>query len=266
VLKKDTSAFWEGLEYSGQTELRKERIAAEIAQSPQHQPTSQEALIGRLQQRASRGDGDALATLQMLDSMHGAYDSVKPVRMSESPPVDRRVRPDAGSRLPETMFDVTSATHQALAHLASQGDKTALSTLRMLEAIRLTEMHSNPMRGKPAHSEPNEKVPVPKRIDTVKVMVKAIDLSTPEGSENSLYTFSSTCRALGIPRSGLSSTEEEALALLVDKWTTTDQQLDYHVIAPPNVWRRRDRLGKAGAREEHIHVPTHRQTRSRPGS
>jgi hypothetical protein len=70
------------------------------------------------------------------------------------------------------------------------------------------------MSGKPAHSEPNEKVPVPKRIDTVKVMVKAIDLSTPEGSENLLYTFSSTCRALGIPRSGLSSSEEEALALL----------------------------------------------------
>jgi hypothetical protein len=136
--------------------------------------------------------------------------------MSESPPVDRRVRPDAGNRSPETMFDVPSATHQALAHLARQGDKTALSTLRMLEAVRLTEVHSNPMGGKPAHSEPREKEPVPKRIDTVKlkVVVKAIDLSTPEGSENSLYTFSSTCRALGIPRSGLNSTEEEALALL----------------------------------------------------
>ena len=28
------------------------------------------------------------------------------------------------------------------------------------------------------------------------------------------------CRALGIPRSGLSAVEAEALALLVDKWTT----------------------------------------------
>jgi hypothetical protein len=78
VIAMDTSAFWEGLEYSGQTELRTERIAAEVAQSPQQQPTSQEALIGRLRQKVSRGGGDALATLHMLESMHGAYGSVSP--------------------------------------------------------------------------------------------------------------------------------------------------------------------------------------------
>ena len=96
-----------------------------------------------------------------------------------------------------------------------------MSALRMLEAIRLTEMHSNPMGGKPSHPKSSEEAPVPKRIYTVKVIVKAIDLSTPEASENSLYTFNSTCRALGISRSGLSAAEEEALALLVDKWTTS---------------------------------------------
>ena len=48
-------------------------MAAEVARSPQQQPTSQEALIGRLQKRASEGDDDALATLKMLDSMHGEY-------------------------------------------------------------------------------------------------------------------------------------------------------------------------------------------------
>ena len=214
VIATYSSAFWGGFEDSDQKSvLRTERIATEVVQTPQQQPTSQEALIGRLQQRASRGEDDALATLQMLDSMHGQYSSRMPVRMSESPPVNQRVWPDAGSRSPEKMFEVPSATHQALAQLASQGDTTALSTLRMNEAIRLTEMHSNPMGGKPGHSEPSEKVLVPKRIDTVKVIVKEIDLSTPEASENSLYTFSSTCRALGLPRSGLSSTEEEALAL-----------------------------------------------------
>ena len=77
----------------------------------------------------------------------------------------------------------------------------------MLEAIRLTETHSNPMGGKPAHPEPTEKEPVLKRIDTVKVIVKAIDLPTPKGSENSLYTFSSTCRALGIPRPSLNAVD-----------------------------------------------------------
>ena len=160
----------------------------------------------------------------MLDSMHGEYSSRMP-RMSESPPVEKKIWPDAGNRSPGTMFEVPSATHQALAQLASQGDMTALSTLRMLEALRMAEMHPNPMGGKPAHSEPSEKLLVPKRIDTVRVIVNAIDLSTPEASENSLYTFSSTCRALGMPRSGLSSAEEEALALLVDKWTTSNSTI-----------------------------------------
>jgi hypothetical protein len=51
VIAADTSAFWGGFEDSDQTELRTGRVAAEVARSPQQQPTSQEALIGRLQQR-----------------------------------------------------------------------------------------------------------------------------------------------------------------------------------------------------------------------
>jgi hypothetical protein len=153
--------------------------------------------------------------------------------MSVSPPVDQRVRSDARNLSPGTMFNVPSATHQMLAHLAGQGDEKALSTLQ----------NSSPMGGKPAPPEPKEKEPVPKRIDTVKVIVKAIDLSTPEGSENSLYTFSSTCRALGIPREGLNSVEEEALALLVDKWTTSIQQPDCMYHAPH---RCAERLATAG--------------------
>jgi hypothetical protein len=95
------------------------------------------------------------------------------------------------------------------------------------------------MGGKSVHSEPSKKVLVPKRIDTLKVMVKAIDLSTPEGSENLLYTFSSsTCRALGIPRSGLSSNEEEALALLVDTSGRPATRLSRH--------RSAERLATAG--------------------
>ena len=130
MIATDSSAFW-GFEDSNQKSvLRTERIAPEVVQTPQQQPTSQEALIGRLQRRASEGDDDALATLKMLDSMHGEYSSRMPVRMSESPPVHQRVWRDASSRSPE----VTNATHQALAQLASQGDTTALSTLRMLEA------------------------------------------------------------------------------------------------------------------------------------
>ena len=79
VIATDSSAFWGGFEDSDQKSvLRTERIAAEVAQSPQQQPTSQEALIGRLRQKASRGGGDALATLHMLESMHGAYGSVSP--------------------------------------------------------------------------------------------------------------------------------------------------------------------------------------------
>jgi hypothetical protein len=132
VAPTDTSAFWGGFENSDQTELRTGKVAAEVARSPQQQPTTQDALIGRLQQRASRGDDDALATLRMLDSMHGAYSSNSsnssgmPVRMSESPPVEKRVWPDAGSCSPETMFEVPSATHLALAHLthlASRGTR-----------------------------------------------------------------------------------------------------------------------------------------------
>ena len=126
----DTSAFWGGFEHFEQSELRSERVAKEVAQSPQQQPTDQEALISRLQLKASQGDGDALAMLCMLESMHGPYSGGKPMRMGVSPPVNQRLRPDAGNRSPETMFNVPSATHQVLAHLASQGDKTALSTLR----------------------------------------------------------------------------------------------------------------------------------------
>ena len=212
----DTSAFWEGFEHEQKSDLRSRRIATEVTRSPQQQPTDQEALISRLQLKASAGDYDVLATLRMLESMHGAYNGGRPMRMSVSPPVDQRVRSDARNLSPGTMFNVPSATHQMLAHLAGQRDEEALSTLRMLEAVRLMKMHSSPMGGKPAPPEPKEKEPVPKRIDTVKVTVKAIDLSTPEGSENSLYMFSSTCRALGTPRAGLNLVEEEALALLVD--------------------------------------------------
>ena len=78
VIATDTSAFYGMFEDSDQTELRTGRVAAEVARSPQQQPTSQEALIGRLRQKASRGGGDALATLHMLESMHGAYGSVSP--------------------------------------------------------------------------------------------------------------------------------------------------------------------------------------------
>jgi hypothetical protein len=96
--------------------------------------------------------------------------------------------------------------------------------------------------------EPKEKEPVPKQIDTVKVIVKAIDLSTPEGSENSLYTFSSTCRALGIPRSGLNAVEEEALALLVDKWTNSNPTIT-------SLLRRTFGDGGSGsARLEHVEI------------
>ena len=64
----DSSAFW-GFEDSDRNSvLRTERVA-KVEQSPQQQPDhwSQEALIGRLQQRASKGDDDALATCR-LDS------------------------------------------------------------------------------------------------------------------------------------------------------------------------------------------------------
>ena len=50
--------------------------------------------------------------------------------MSVSPPVDQRVRSDARNLSPGTMFNVPSATHQMLAHLAGQGDEKALSTLQ----------------------------------------------------------------------------------------------------------------------------------------
>ena len=63
------------------------------------------SIIGRLQQKASMGDDDALATLRMLEAMHGSYSRGRPMRMSVSPPVDQRVRPDAGNRSPETMFN-----------------------------------------------------------------------------------------------------------------------------------------------------------------
>ena len=217
-----SSAFWGFDEPDQKPVLRTERII-QAEQSSQQQPNhhSPEALIGRLQKRASEGDDDALATLKMMDSMHGQHMRV-PARMGESPPVNRSVWTNADDRSPEKMFETSSATHLALAQLASQGDTTALSALRMLEAIRLTEMHSNPMGGKLSYSDSGEKVPAPRRIDTVKVIVKAIDLSTPEASENSLYTFGSTCRAVGIPRSGLTTPEDEALALLVDKWTTSN--------------------------------------------
>ena len=136
------------------------------------------------------------------------------------------MKSDARNLSPGEMFSAPSSTHQqVLAQLASQGDEEALSTLRMLEAVRLAKMTSSSISGKPAPSEPKEKESVGKRIDTVKVIVKAIDLSTPEGSENLQYTFSSTCRALGIPRSGLNAFEEEALALLVDKWTTSNSTI-----------------------------------------
>ena len=203
----DSSAFWGFDEPDQKPVLRTERIL-QVGQSPQQQPNhhSPEALIGRLQKRASEGDDDALATLKMMDSLHGQHSMpahTSRIPAHTSPPVNRSVWTNAGDRSPEKMFETSSATHLALAQLASQGDTTALSALRMLEAIRLTEMHSNPMGGKLSHPDSSEKVPAPRRIDTVKVMVKAIDLSTPEASENSLYTFSSTCRAVGIPRSGL---------------------------------------------------------------
>ena len=66
----DTSAFWEGFEHEQKSELRSGRIATEVTQSPQQQPTGQEALIRRLQLKASKGDDDALATLRMLESIN----------------------------------------------------------------------------------------------------------------------------------------------------------------------------------------------------
>ena len=100
--------------------------------------------------------------------------------------------------------------------------------LRMLETLRAAKTSTSSVSGKPALAGPTEVPTEPravKRIETTKVVVKPIDLSSPEGSENSLYTFGSTCRALGIPRSGLSVVEEEALGLLVDKWTTGNATL-----------------------------------------
>ena len=70
----DSSAFWGGFEDSDQKSVMQKEIA-KVERSPQQQPTSQQALIGRLQRRAAEGDDDALATLKMLDSMHGEYNS-----------------------------------------------------------------------------------------------------------------------------------------------------------------------------------------------
>jgi hypothetical protein len=70
---------------------------------------------------------------------------------------------------------------------------------------------------------------------------------------------------LGIPRTGLSAVEEEALALLVDKWTTSNSTITSS-LRRTFVWRRRDRVGAGSARlnhvksEEYLHVATHRQT------
>ena len=63
-------------------------------------------------------------------------------------------------------FSTPSATLQILAHLASQGDDEALSTMRMLEALRLAKMTTSPISGNPAPTKPKE-VPVAKRIETV---------------------------------------------------------------------------------------------------
>ena len=70
----DSSAFWGFDEPDQKPVLRTERII-QAEQSPQQQPNhhSPEALIGRLQKRASEGDDDALATLKMMDSMHGQH-------------------------------------------------------------------------------------------------------------------------------------------------------------------------------------------------
>ena len=102
----DSSAFWGFEDPDQKSVLRTERIVP-AEQSPQQQPNhhSQEALIGRQQKRASEGDDDALATLKMMDSMHGQHSLRMPVRMSESPPVKLSVWADAGDRSPEKMFE-----------------------------------------------------------------------------------------------------------------------------------------------------------------
>ena len=78
--------------------MRSGRIAEEFTHSRlQQQPTGQEALISRLQLKASKGDTGALATLRMLDSMHGQNRGGSSMRMSGSPSVDQNVRSDARS-------------------------------------------------------------------------------------------------------------------------------------------------------------------------
>ena len=118
----DSSAFWGFDEPDQKPVLRTDGII-QAEQSPQQQPNhhSPEALIGRLQKRASEGDDDALATLKMMDSMHEQHSLRMPARMSESPSVNRSVWTNAGDRSPEKMFETSSATHLALAQLASQG-------------------------------------------------------------------------------------------------------------------------------------------------
>ena len=156
--------------------MRNGRNAEEFAQSPQQQSMDQEALISRLQLKASRGDTDALATLRMLDSMHGQNRGGRQMGTSESPSVDQKVRSDARDLSPGENFYTPSATLQMLAHLASQGDEETLSTIEMLEALRVAKTSTSPVSRKPAPSAPAEprEAPVAKRIDTVKVVVKPI--------------------------------------------------------------------------------------------
>jgi hypothetical protein len=73
----------------------------------------------------------------MLESMHGPYSGGRPMRMSRPPSVGQNVQSDARGLSPGEMFSAPSETLQILAHLANQSDEEALSTMRMLEAVRL---------------------------------------------------------------------------------------------------------------------------------
>ena len=91
----DSSAFWGYDEQVQKPGMRTERIL-QVEQSPQQQPNhhSPEALIGRLQKRASEGDDDALATLKMMDALHEQHSMpahTSRIPAHTSPPVNRSV-------------------------------------------------------------------------------------------------------------------------------------------------------------------------------